>query len=160
MALSDRATAQAASQVQITPVTIVPKGLRLRADAQAIEVVPGHPNAYIVYADDRTYPEGGVFWTKGRKRAEVLVVPTGAKELLLTLYAGPSGGTTHLSVAGRSWETVLAPDESKEMPVAIDDASVPIQVLVQAAQSFRPVQIDPKSTDIRNLGCQVRIGLR
>jgi hypothetical protein len=160
MALSDRATAQAVSQVQITPVTIVPTSLRIKTDARAIEGIPGHPNAYIVYADDETHPEGGVFWTKGRERGKVLVLPAGAKELLITVYVGPSGGTAHLSVAGRSWETVLAPNESKQLSVAIENDSSPIQVMVQAAQSFRPAQVDPKSTDIRNLGCQVRISLR
>jgi hypothetical protein len=160
MALSDRATAQAVSQVQITPVTIIPKRLRIGTNARSIEGIPDHPGAYIVYADDETFPEGGVFWTKGRERGEVLVVPAGAKELLITVYIGPSGGTAHLSVAGRSWETVLAPNESKLLSVAIENNSSPIRVLVQAAQSFRPVQVDPKSTDIRNLGCQVRISLR
>jgi hypothetical protein len=160
MALSDRATAQAVSQVQITPVTIVPTSLRIKTDARTIEGIPDQPNAYLVYADDETYPEGGLFWTKGRKRGEVLVLPAGAKELLITLYLGPSGGTANLSVAGRSWETVLAPHESKQLSIAIENDSSPIQVLVQAAQSFRPAQGDPKSTDIRDLGCQVRISLR
>jgi hypothetical protein len=160
MALSDRATAQAVSQVQITPVTIVKTSLRIKTDARTIEGIPDHPNAYIVYADDGTYPEGRLFWTKGRKRGEVLVLPAGAKELLITLYVGPSGGTANLSVAGRSWETVLSPNESKQLSIAIENDSSPIQVLVQAAQSFRPAQVDPKSTDIRDLGCQVRISLR
>jgi hypothetical protein len=160
IALSDRATAQAVSRAQITPVTIVPTSLRIKTDARSIEGIPDHPNAYLVYADDETYPEGGVFWTKGRKRGEVLVLPAGAKELLITLYAGPSGGTVNLSVAGRSWETVLAPNESKQLSIAIENDSSPIQVLVQAAQSFRPAQLDPKSTDIRDLGSQVRISLR
>ena len=33
----------------------------------------------------------------------------------MTLYAGPSSGTVNLSVAGRSWETVLSPNESKQL---------------------------------------------
>jgi hypothetical protein len=146
--------------VQITPVTTVPTSLRIKTDARTIEGIPDHPNAYIVYADDGTYPEGRLFWTKGRKRGEVLVLPAGAKELLITLYAGSSSGTVNLSVAGRSWETVLSPNESKQLSIAIENDSSPIQVLVQAAQSFRPAQVDPKSTDIRDLGCQVRISLR
>jgi hypothetical protein len=160
MALPDRPTAEAVSQVQITPVTIVPKSLRIETDARTIERLPDHPHAYIVYADNETYPEGGVFWTKGRKRAEVLVVQAGAKELLLTVYAGPSGGTAHVSVADRSFETALSPNESRQLTVSIANDSSPIRVRAQAAQSFRPSQLDPKSTDIRNLGCQVRINLR
>jgi hypothetical protein len=160
MALSDRTTAQAVSQVQITPLTIIPKSLRIKTDARTVERIPDNPDAYIVYADDKTYPEGGVFWTKGRARGEVLVVQTGAKELLITVYAGPAGGTAHVNVDGRSFEAVLSPNESNQVSVSIAGNSSPIRVRAQAAQSFRPSQVDPKSTDIRNLGCQLRITLR
>ena len=158
--LSDLATAQSAVRVEFTPTSIVPGSQRLVADARAVEAIPGRPDAYIIYTDDRTFPEGGVFWTQGTRRGEVLVVPAGAREAALTLHVGPTGGLVRVGVAGRSQDIQMGANETRTLTMAVAQGAPYVAVTVESSRAFRPAAVDPQSTDTRSLGCQVRIELR
>jgi hypothetical protein len=160
VSLSDRSATESVDLVEVRPISIVSKSRRPIAYARVIEPFASHPGAYVAYVDDEIYPEGGVFWTKGRNRAEVLVAPAGAAELLITLFVGPAGGSAILTVARRTWEVALSPNEARQMSVSLPRDATLLSVQVQASQSFRPSVVDPKSADTRALGSQVRIGLR
>jgi hypothetical protein len=160
LALSEPSTARRAQRIEIAPLAIVPRSHRLNAEARAVEAIEGRENAYIVYVNSETYPEGGVFWTRAANRGEVLVSPAGASDIVLTLYVGPTAGTVHLDVGGQSLDVAMRADEIREVSVPVSAGASLVPVSVQASAWFRPAAVDPRSSDTRALGCQVRIGLR
>jgi len=157
--VSDPASARGAVRVEIEPLSIVPASQRLHIDAGAVESIPGRQNAYMVYVDEGTFPEGGVFWTRGTSRGEVLVAPAGASTVVLTLHLGPVGGTVRLEVGGRKLDVMMSADETRTVTVDVPVGSSYVSIAVQAPGAFRPADVDPKSTDARSLGCQVRVAL-
>ena len=88
------------------------------------------PGAFIVYTDDDTYPEGGVFWTLGTSAGTVLVDPAGASTLLLVLHVGPVGGVVRVTVDGRDRSVTLSPDQTRqlEIPLAAGARFVPVVI--------------------------------
>jgi hypothetical protein len=158
--LSNPQSARAARMVEITPLTVVPRPRRLSLTAVAVEAIEGRPNALLVYADDNTYPEGGVFWTRGTDRGTVFVVPAGASQIVLTLHVGPNAGMVRLDAAGERRDTVMGPNETQRLVIAAPIGTPVVAVSVQAPGWFRPIDVEPGSTDMRTLGCQVRVEVR
>jgi hypothetical protein len=145
--------------VEIEPLSIVPASQRPHIDAEAVESLPGRQNAYMVYVDEGTFPEGGVFWTRGTSRGEVLVAPAGASTVVLTLHLGPVGGTVRLEVGGRKLDVMMSADETRTVTVDVPVGSSYVSIAVQAPGAFRPADVDPTSSDMRSLGCQVRVAV-
>jgi hypothetical protein len=161
LGLSERSSARAVQAIQIVPISIVSRSRRLNVQPRAIEAIAGRPGASIVYADDETYPEGGIFWTRAANRGEVVVVPAGASQLVLTLHVGPIGrGFVRLTVAGRALDVDMGPDETRQVVVGVPAGAELVPITIQAPGFFRPASVDPKSADTRALGAQVRIELR
>ena len=160
VAVSSQAIAAAVQTVDLVAESIVPRHARAVVDVHAIEAIERRPGAFIVYGDGNTYPEDGVFWTRGTRAGQVLVAPGGAATLVLTLHVGPAGGVVRLTVGGQDRSVTLARDQTQqiEIPIPPDIRLVPI--VVQAPGEFRPADHEPGSTDQRWLGCQIRIGLR
>ena len=158
--VSDPVLANAVQQVEIVAESVVPRSERPDVEVRALEPIAGRPAAFIVYADAETYPEGGVFWTRGTAAGKVLVATGGASTLVLTLHVGPTAGTVHVMVAGQDRSLALSRDETRviELPLSPADRLVPVRV--QAPGAFRPSDHEAGSTDQRSLGCQVRITLR
>jgi hypothetical protein len=157
--LSNPQSARAVRTVEITPLALVPRPSRLNLTAVAVEAIEGRPNALLVYADDNTYPEGGVFWTRGTDRGTVFVVPAGAAQIVLTLHIGPNAGLVRLEAAGEHRDTVMAANETQRVVIAAPIGVPVVPVSVQAPGWFRPIDVEPGSTDMRALGCQVRVEL-
>jgi len=161
LGLSEHSSARAVQQVEIVPISIVSRSRRLNLQPRAIEAIEGHPGAAIVYADDETYPEGGVFWTRAANRGEVVAVPAGASQLVLTLHVGPIGrGIVALTVAGRNLDAEMGPDETRQVVVDVPPGAALVPIAARAPGFFRPASVDPKSTDTRALGVQVRVEVR
>jgi hypothetical protein len=158
--LSELAAARDVQRVEIAPLSIVPKSRRIDVQPRAIEAISGRPNAYIVYVNDETYPEGGVFWTRAANRGEVLVAPAGASQIVLTLHVGPISGVVGLTVAGRNLDTPMGPNETRQVSIDVPAGAGLVPISTQAPAWFRPASVDAKSTDTRALGCQVRVELR
>ena len=160
LAVSDKALARAVQQVEIVADSIVPRSARPRVDAHAIEAIGDRAGAYIVYADDETYPEGGVFWTRSTRSGAVWIAPGGASTLILTLHVGPLGGRVHLRVAGEDRSQDLMHDETRVLEIPLSRTHELLPITVGATQQFRPSDHAPGSSDTRWLGCQVRISLK
>jgi hypothetical protein len=160
VAVSDQSAASAAQAVEIVAESIVPRSARAAGEVRAIEPIAERPGAFIVYTDDDTYPEGGVFWTLGTGAGTVLVDPAGASTLLLVLHVGPAGGFVRVTVDGQDHSMTLSPNQTRQLEIPIDPRARLVPVVVAAPGQFRPSDHDPGSTDRRWLGCQVRIGLR
>ena len=157
--VSDPASARGAVRVEIEPLSIVPASQRPHIDGGVVESLPGRRNAYMVYVDEGTFPEGGVFWTRGTSRGEVLVAPAGASTVVLTLHLGPVGGTVRLQVSGRQLDVLMSAEETRTVAVDVPSGSSYVSIAVQAPGAFRPADVDPKSSDVRSLGCQVRVAV-
>ena len=155
--MSDPPSAAAARRVDITPLSIVPRGRRFGGQVRRVESVAGRPDAYMAYVNDGAFPEGGVFWTRGRSEADLLVATGGASTLRLTVHAGPAGGAVRLHIDGRELEVALDPGETRVVPVPVPPDATVVSLAVQASGSFRPADVDRNSTDTRELGCQVRV---
>ena len=113
-----------------------------------------------MYTDDNTYPEGGVFWTRRTARGTVSVLPAGAAVIVLTLHVGPNGGLVRLEVGGERMDTMLGPNETRRLSIAVPKGAVSVPISVQAPGSFLPIDVEPGSRDMRSLGCQVRVELQ
>jgi hypothetical protein len=138
----------------------VPRSERPAEHIHAIEPIANHPLAYIAYADANTFPEGGIFWTRDTHEGDVFVAPAGATMLVLTLYPGPVGGRVSLRVGGQHLEVNLSRDETRQIEVPVPDGMRLVPLSVQASGTFRPADVDPRSDDVRWLGCQVRVELK
>jgi hypothetical protein len=160
IAVSDARVAAAVTEVTLVADTIVPRSARADIDVHAIEPIDGRAGAFIAYADDAAYPEGGVYWTRSTNAATVYVSPAGASALILTLHVGRSGGAVRLLVDGQDRSVTLSPDETRQLEMPLAATARLVQVVVQAPGEFRPADRDPGSADRRWLGCQVRVGLR
>jgi hypothetical protein len=146
-------------RVELAPTSIVPRRERTDFAAQSVEPVEGG-KGYLVYADEYTFPEHCVYWTRDTDRGVVYVVPSGASTLTLILHVGPNGGPVEIRVGDRHLDVNLGRDETREMTIPIPRHTPLIRVAVRASRSFRPSEVDPKSDDRRALGCQVRPKLR
>jgi hypothetical protein len=152
-------TARAARTAEIIPLAIVPGPRRLILPAVAVESIKDRPDAYLVYADDHTYPEGGVFWTRRTARGTVFVLPAGAPSIVLTLHVGPNAGNVAIDVGGERMDTVLRANETRRLSIAVPRGATSVPISVQASGSFVPIDVEPGSRDLRSLGCQVRVEL-
>jgi hypothetical protein len=146
-------------RVDVAPIAIVPRHLRPRVKPQDIGPVEGHPGAFAVYVDEHARPEGPFFWTLGTRRTTVVVAPAGGQHLRLTLHVGANAGQVGLTVDGRDHSLALAADETRQVEVPVEGRSL-VHISVGASSSFRPADVDPKSSDTRWLGCQVRLEVR
>jgi hypothetical protein len=151
--------AQHARKAEIDPQAVVPPADREPALLRSIEAIPEHPGAYIGYANEHAYPEGGVFWTRGTGQAEVVVAPGGAKRLNLTLFSGPSGADCTVILSGESQTVKTTPGQTSIVSFGVPEGRRFLPMSIKASAFFRPSNTDPASTDGRGLGCQVRIGL-
>lgn len=158
--LTELKTAQHAVKVEIQPDDLVPAGERLDRDVRAVEMIPERPHAYMAYTNDWSYPEGGVFWTRGTGNASIVVAPDGARELVLTLHVGPNAGTVHLEAGKLAEDVNMAAGETRDVTIPIAPGARSVEIHAAAAHDFRPADVDPSSADTRRLGCQIRVKAR
>jgi hypothetical protein len=158
--MSDDLLARSVQRVEIAAESVMPRSARPDVSVRALESIVGHPGGYIIYTDDHTYPEGGVFWTRSTEAGTVLVARDGASTLVLTVHVGPVGGHVAITVAGEDHSLDLAHDETRTIEITRSSDRQLVPVTVRATGHFRPRDHDPGSTDARWLGAQVRIGLK
>jgi hypothetical protein len=149
------AAATAAVKVEIAPTFLVPPGEREKVPVRAIESLPDRPGAYVAYLDEHTYPEGGVFWTRGAGAGSVLVAPGGAARLILTLSTGPRSGEVTVTIAGSERKVQLTAGKTANVSAPIPAGVRLVPVSIQSSGFFRPAEFDPSSSDTRGLGCRV-----
>jgi hypothetical protein len=157
--VSDGAHAEGIARVEIVPQDVVPRSARGRDRAFAIESIAGRPDAYLVYVDRYTYPEGGVYWTRATQAGTVLVVPAGATTAVLTLNTGPVGGDVLVTVGDEPHQVRVPPNDIVRIERPLPGGARTVPITVQSSTAFRPADVDPAATDVRLLGCQVRIEL-
>jgi hypothetical protein len=157
--LTDLESARAVRRVEVVARALTPGPERSREAVQAVETVPGPPGSYIAYVDHDTYPERGVFWTRARERGRVIVVPSAARSLVMTLHVGPKATTVTVRVGSDTQMLALGAEETREVRWSLPENQGTVPVEVTASASFRPIDVDPSSTDARQLGCQVRLVL-
>jgi len=157
VAVADDAVAASVSRVDIVPTVLVSARERERRAARRIESVPDRAGAYVIYVDDNTYPEGGVFWTRGAEEAEVLLAPGNYSRLGLTLHLGPQAGLVRVSVAGQSQTVAVEANSAAEVQIDLPHGQRLVPIRIQSPTSFRPSSVNPSSDDTRLLGCQVRM---
>jgi hypothetical protein len=157
--LTDAASARAARRLEIRPLSLVPAGDRIAEDVRAVESLPTPPNAYLAYVDEGTYPENGVFWTRGTERGTVVLAPAGATTLVATLHVGPVATAVTIWVDQMRSDIAMAAEETRVLRLPLARAARAVTVAVQAGSSFRPSEVASAMTDSRSLGCQVRVSL-
>jgi hypothetical protein len=145
--------------VTLVPTAIVPASARDEERVRTVEQVAGRPGAYLVYTDEHAYPENGVFWSRGTSATRVLIAPAGAARMTLTLSSGPMNGVVALTMAGRPTTVQMRAGEIQVVSFDLLPAQRLVPLTVQSSVMFRPAEVDPRSTDMRGLGCQVRVAL-
>jgi hypothetical protein len=155
---SEAPLAAAAVRVEVVPTAVVPASERARDPVRTVESIGEDPGAYLVYTNEHSYPEGGVFWTRGTEPAAVLVAPGGASTIRLTLFSGPQTGPVRVVAAGREHTVQMEAGQTSELAIPTEGRRL-MPVTVQSSAFFRPADVDPGSTDTRGLGCQVRVSV-
>ena len=158
--MHDEGLAARVVSAEIVPHEVLPVAARGGHTVRAVESVANAPRGYIVYLDSTTYPEGGVFWTRGTDPANILIAPGGASRMTLTMFLGPLSGEVHVSVAGKESRVHMEANSPAELEIDLPPGARLVPVEIQSPGQFRPASVDPNSTDTRRLGCQVRIGLK
>jgi hypothetical protein len=157
--LSEHASASVFRRAELTPISIVPNSRRSKSRVRAVDVIHGHPGGFIAYVNDNTYPEDGVFWTRGTRRGDVLVAPAGASRIALTLHLGPVHGRVTINAAGQRFDADMGANETRRVLIDVADDGSLVPISIAAPGSFRPADVDRSSNDMRSLGCQVRVDL-
>ena len=147
------------TRVDVVARRIVPRGARPRDSVRTIESLPGRPGALLIYTNENTYPEGGVFWTRHTEVGTVFVGPAGASSIFIKLHVG-AVADVDVEAGGLRTLLHLTPSEDREIVVEVPPGSSLVPLRVQASVSFRPSEIEPASQDTRQLGCYVRLSLR
>lgn len=156
--LTDLGAARAVRRLEIVARSVEPSSTRESVNVLAVEAVAGWMNGYVAYLAG-AYPENGVFWTRGKEAGRMLLAPAGASVALLRLESGPAPIEVRLAVGGEERTVALEPRETAEVRLSLPPGASAVPVEVQASASFRPSEVDPSSTDTRQLGCRVRLVL-
>jgi hypothetical protein len=151
--------ANAVVRTEVVPTAVVPPGDREIAGVRAIESLPQHPGAYVVYLNEHAYPEGGVFWTRGTGDAAVVVAASGVRRLRLTVHSGPRDDEATITVVGVTRTVRTIAGQATEMTFDVPAGLQFIPITVHSSSFFRPIELDPASGDNRGLGCHVQIDL-
>ncbi|MEQ1868434.1 MAG: hypothetical protein ABL961_00225 [Vicinamibacterales bacterium] len=150
--------AAAVSRVEIVPVSVVPASERDPSPVYAVESLPARPGALIAYVDEWSYPEHGTFWTRGTARARILVAPAGAANMTMFVSAGPNTSRVTWRIGLDAPQTVTVPaGEEISLVVPLVTTATLVAIELQSSTEFRPGEVDVASTDMRRLGCRVRI---
>jgi hypothetical protein len=157
--VADRRVAESVSRFEIVPVAVVPALERPDISVRSIESLDARAGAYLIYTDEHAYPEGPVFWSRGTGETRLWVAPAGASKMNLKLSTGPKSGNVTVSVAGHSKTVAMQGGEVNDVLFDVPPGRQLVPLTVQSTVMFRPGEVEPKSTDMRGLGCQVRIGL-
>ena len=89
-----------------------------------------------------------------------MIAAAGITRLTLTLSTGPMAGTVAVSAFGQKKTVTMRAGEIQVVSWDVAPTSQRlIPVTVQSSVMFRPAEMEKASTDMRGLGCQVRIGL-
>jgi hypothetical protein len=158
--LRDPKLAERVVNTEIVPHDVSSLSARDRHTVRAVDSVVDSTHGYIVYVDSTTFPEGGVFWTRGADLATVLVAPGGASRLVLTLFPGPLSGDVRVSVAGTPSKVRVEANQIAQFETDLTLGIRLVPVEIQAPGQFRPNEVDSNSHDTRRLGVQVRVGLQ
>jgi hypothetical protein len=159
LALTDDAAAHDVVRTQVAPLEIVPRADRPDANVRAARATPGRLNGYVAFVDDHTFPEPDAFWTRGVLEGRVLVATAGARRLVLRVAAGPTAETARVTTPFGVERVPLARDETRSLSFDIPADERIVPVAIKASASFRPVDVDPQSSDGRSLGCRVFLDL-
>lgn len=157
--VSDRRVAEAVRRFEIVPVSVVPAFERPDIPVRSIESLDARDGAYLIYTDEHAYPEGPAFWSRGTAETALWVAPAGASKMTLTLSTGPKAGDVSVSVAGKSQTIPMVANQVKDVIFDLPSGRPIVPLTVRSTVMFRPSEVDRQSTDMRGLGCQVRIGL-
>lgn len=156
--LTDLDSARAVRRLEIVPRSVEPASARTAGGVIAVEAIPGWMQGYIGYLGG-AYAENGVFWTHGTEAGQLLLVPAGASTAALIVHVGPRGTGVRVTIGGTTERHSFKPNETKTIRIALPAGARVLPVEVQADAWFRPADVDPTSTDARQLGCQVRLVL-
>jgi len=154
--VGDPSAAHRASTVQIVPVELAAGARHSGARVTGVEPIGDRRGAFIAYVGNNSYPEDGVFWTKGTNTAQLFVVPAGAEHLRLILHVGPNPTRVWVDCAGQNFEVDMSANETREIPIAFAGGAERISIFIRSSRAFRPAEVDRSSDDQRALGVQVR----
>ncbi len=155
----DLQVARAITEVQLAPIDVVPPSQRDPRPVRMIESLAGSADRYLVYTDGEAYPEMGTFWTRGTAATTVLVTPAGASRMTLTLSTGPMAGTVTVTGGGRTQQVAMPGNQEQIVTLDVPAGSGPMPLTIRSSVMFRPAEVNPSITDMRGLGCQVRVAL-
>jgi hypothetical protein len=157
VAVSDQSLAASVVRTEIVPTVLVSRGDREARPIRRIEEVKGREGAYLVYLDENSYPEGGVFWTRGSERTEVFVAPGRYSRIRLSVHLGPRSGDVKIVAPGGERTLRVAGNAVAEVQMDVPSGRPTMLFAIQSSTTFRPSEVDPRSDDGRMLGAQVRV---
>jgi len=156
-----RATPQVETTItslRLTPVRVVDAASRLRTGAIVSTASFGSMLAF--FHDTDAYIEPAGFWVKGQARLRVtLMKPEAATDpFMLNLHSGARANRVTLATPHWSERFDLVPNVTRTIvvPARARDRLMPLEI--RTTSGFVPAEIEPGSSDRRQLGCWVTFG--
>ena len=158
--VTSESTAAAVSQVQIEPVSVVPRtGRPAISNIRQVELIDNEAGRYAIHVDDNIFAERTGFWVRGGHASSLHVTPRGASTLRVTVRNGAMPGPVVLDVGGRGEVVELGPRQRHEITLPLAENTLAVPLTIEAANGFRPSEQDTESRDRRFLGCWVTLEL-
>jgi hypothetical protein len=139
------------------PQADVPPSLTVATDGLDRDHVKRYSRAQIFLVDGAAYMEPSGAWVPGRDDAMFVLEPDPGTPLRLFVRNTPV--ENHVTFVSGAWrqEMTLAPREERLIDVPVDAGRMRAVLHVTSAAGARPVDMEPRSTDRRLLGCWIEI---
>jgi hypothetical protein len=147
---------RAIAAIRVSPTRVVDAGHR--PITPVVLAARRYDGTAVLFHDEQTYPENGGFWTIGRRRTELTIVPPQGDDrpVSLTIHSGPH--PSHILLEAHGWRREIDLEASTPVDVLLPPpARGIIELAITSAEGFVPATADAGSTDTRLLGAWVAV---
>jgi hypothetical protein len=111
----------------------------------------------VYFIDDRTFPEWPGFWIRGNAKTRIVAVPDRRGQALqFFVRNAPVANRLTVEVDGRSEVIELRPRQERTIAIRATSGRAMV-ISFYTSQGFKPVLVEPGSTDHRFLGCWIEL---
>ena len=152
--------ASTVSSVAVAPRALVPQHERPDVGrVRSLKPIGNRPGAYLFFMDLRTFVEPELNWVQGAQVSELLVSPADAGLIRVVIRNGGAQNRVAVTVGDHAEQLELAAWETREVVLPVPAGGRLIPISVHPEGGFVPAEMEPGSTDVRLLGCQISVVL-
>jgi hypothetical protein len=142
-----------------TPAPVALRPVRVEtpaADSLATRSAARYGDLVVHATDDRVWLEETGLWVMAGRRPTLVLLPDAPRATFdVLIRCGPRANQVRLAAGGWSVQVTVAPNEARHVSIRAARDRRATAIVVEAAQGFRPAEVDPGSRDRRLLGCWI-----